>query len=148
MSSGEVVKTGTIGTIGCTSFFPSKNLGCFGDGGAIFTNDDELAKKLKMISNHGQSKKYHHDVVGCNSRLDNLQAWRLSKRELQPTTSWWYFLLWPWFEIIFNFLANSSSFVKIAPPSPKHPKFLDGKKEVQPIVPIVPVLTTSPEDKV
>jgi len=74
LSSGEVVKTGTIGTIGCTSFFPSKNLGCFGDGGAIFTNDDELAKKLKMISNHGQSKKYHHDVVGCNSRLDNLQA--------------------------------------------------------------------------
>ena len=74
LSSGEVVKTGTIGTIGCTSFFPSKNLGCFGDGGAIFTNDDELAAKLKMISNHGQSKQYHHDVVGCNSRLDNLQA--------------------------------------------------------------------------
>ena len=74
LSSGEVVKTGTIGTIGCTSFFPSKNLGCFGYGGAIFTNDDELAAKLKMISNHGQSKQYHHDVVGCNSRLDNLQA--------------------------------------------------------------------------
>jgi len=74
LSSGEVVKTGSIGTIGCTSFFPSKNLGCFGDGGAIFTNDDELAVKLKMISNHGQSKQYHHDVVGCNSRLDNLQA--------------------------------------------------------------------------
>ena len=74
LSSGKVVKTGTIGTIGCTSFFPSKNLGCFGDGGAIFTNDDKLAVKLKMISNHGQSKKYHHDVVGCNSRLDNLQA--------------------------------------------------------------------------
>lgn len=74
LSSGEVVKTGTIGTIGCTSFFPSKNLGCFGDGGAIFTNNDELAVKLKMISNHGQSKQYHHDVVGCNSRLDNLQA--------------------------------------------------------------------------
>lgn len=74
LSSGEVVKTGTIETIGCTSFFPSKNLGCFGDGGAIFTNNDELAVKLKMISNHGQSKQYHHDVVGCNSRLDNLQA--------------------------------------------------------------------------
>ncbi len=74
LSSGKVVKTGTIGHIGCTSFFPSKNLGCFGDGGAIFTNDNKLAVKLKMISNHGQSKKYHHDVVGCNSRLDNLQA--------------------------------------------------------------------------
>lgn len=74
LSTGEVKKTGAIGTIGCTSFFPSKNLGCYGDGGAIFTNDDELAVKLKMISNHGQSKQYHHDVVGCNSRLDNLQA--------------------------------------------------------------------------
>jgi UDP-2-acetamido-2-deoxy-ribo-hexuluronate aminotransferase len=74
LSNGEVKKTGAIGTIACTSFFPSKNLGCYGDGGAIFTNDDELAFKLKMISNHGQSKQYHHDVVGCNSRLDNLQA--------------------------------------------------------------------------
>lgn len=74
LSNGKTVKTGTIGTIGCTSFFPSKNLGCFGDGGAIFTNDDELAVKIKMISNHGQSKQYHHDVVGCNSRLDNIQA--------------------------------------------------------------------------
>ena len=73
-SSGNKQKTGTIGDIGCTSFLPSKNLGCFGDGGAICTNNDELAKKLKMIANHGQSKKYHHDVVGCNSRLDNLQA--------------------------------------------------------------------------
>ena len=73
-SSGQKQKTGTIGDIGCTSFFPSKNLGCFGDGGAICTNNDELAEKLKMIANHGQSKKYHHDVVGCNSRLDNLQA--------------------------------------------------------------------------
>jgi dTDP-4-amino-4,6-dideoxygalactose transaminase len=73
-SSGKKQKTGTIGDIGCTSFFPSKNLGCFGDGGAICTNNDELALKLKMIANHGQSKKYHHDVVGCNSRLDNLQA--------------------------------------------------------------------------
>lgn len=74
LTNGKTVKTGTIGQIGCTSFFPSKNLGCFGDGGAIFTNDDELAVKLKMISNHGQSKQYHHDVVGCNSRLDNIQA--------------------------------------------------------------------------
>jgi len=67
-------KTGTIGNIGCTSFFPSKNLGCFGDGGAVMTNDDELAKNLRMIANHGQSKRYYHDIVGCNSRLDNIQA--------------------------------------------------------------------------
>ena len=67
-------KTGTIGNIGCTSFFPSKNLGCFGDGGAMMTNDDELAIKLRMIANHGQSKRYYHDIVGCNSRLDNIQA--------------------------------------------------------------------------
>ena len=71
---GATKKTGSIGTIGCTSFFPSKNLGCYGDGGAVFTDDDELAKKLKMIANHGQSKKYYHDVVGCNSRLDAMQA--------------------------------------------------------------------------
>lgn len=71
---GRTVKTGTIGDIGCTSFFPSKNLGCYGDGGAMFTNDDELAVKLKMIANHGQSKRYYHDVVGCNSRLDAIQA--------------------------------------------------------------------------
>ena len=67
-------KTGVIGHIGTTSFYPSKNLGAFGDGGAIFTNDDELALKLKMIANHGQSKQYYHDVVGCNSRLDSIQA--------------------------------------------------------------------------
>lgn len=67
-------KAGTIGHLGTTSFFPSKNLGCYGDGGAIFTNDDELAKKCKMITNHGQEKKYYHDVVGCNSRLDTIQA--------------------------------------------------------------------------
>lgn len=73
-NDGTKKKTGTIGTIGCTSFFPSKNLGCYGDGGAIFTNNDALAGKLKMIANHGQSKKYYHDVVGCNSRLDTLQA--------------------------------------------------------------------------
>lgn len=67
-------KTGTIGTIGTTSFFPSKNLGAYGDGGAIFTNDDALAAKMKMVANHGQSKRYYHDVVGCNSRLDTVQA--------------------------------------------------------------------------
>jgi len=73
-SNGITQKLGTIGTIGTTSFFPSKNLGCYGDGGAIFTEDDTLAGKLKMIANHGQSRRYYHDVVGCNSRLDTLQA--------------------------------------------------------------------------
>lgn len=73
-SDGAVKKTGTIGTIGCTSFFPSKNLGCYGDGGAICTNDDDLADTLRMVANHGQSKRYHHDMVGCNSRLDTIQA--------------------------------------------------------------------------
>jgi len=73
-SDGTIKKTGTIGNIGTTSFFPSKNLGCYGDGGAIFTNNDDLAVKLKMIANHGQSKRYYHDVVGCNSRLDTIQA--------------------------------------------------------------------------
>ncbi len=73
-SDGTKKKTGTIGTIGTTSFFPSKNLGCYGDGGAIFTDDDALANKLKMIANHGQSKRYYHDMVGCNSRLDTIQA--------------------------------------------------------------------------
>ena len=84
LSNGKRVKTGTIGDIGCTSFFPSKNLGCFGDGGAICTNNDELAEKMRMIANHGQSKRYHHDMVGCNSRLDNLQAGvlRIKLREL------------------------------------------------------------------
>jgi UDP-2-acetamido-2-deoxy-ribo-hexuluronate aminotransferase len=72
--SGEKRKTGTIGHIGCTSFFPSKNLGCYGDGGALMTNDSELAKKITMVANHGQSKQYYHDVVGVNSRLDALQA--------------------------------------------------------------------------
>ncbi|MBA2760961.1 MAG: DegT/DnrJ/EryC1/StrS family aminotransferase [Segetibacter sp.] len=69
-----VKKTGTIGTIGATSFYPSKNLGAFGDGGAIFTNNDTLAEKLRMIANHGQKERYYHDIVGCNSRLDSLQA--------------------------------------------------------------------------
>lgn len=73
-SNGAVKKTGSIGHIGCTSFYPSKNLGAFGDGGAIFTNDDQLAAALTMIANHGQSKRYYHDVVGCNSRLDTIQA--------------------------------------------------------------------------
>ncbi|MEX2485591.1 MAG: DegT/DnrJ/EryC1/StrS family aminotransferase [Brumimicrobium sp.] len=73
-SDGRKQKTGTIGDIGCTSFFPSKNLGCFGDGGAICTNSDELAALLRMVANHGQSKRYYHDMVGCNSRLDTIQA--------------------------------------------------------------------------
>ena len=73
-SDGTVHKTGTIGHIGCTSFFPSKNLGCYGDGGALCTQDDALASKIRMIANHGQSKRYYHDVVGCNSRLDTIQA--------------------------------------------------------------------------
>ncbi len=71
---GIVKKAGTIGNIGCTSFFPSKNLGCYGDGGAIFSNDNNLSQKIRMISNHGQSIKYYHDVVGVNSRLDTIQA--------------------------------------------------------------------------
>lgn len=73
-SDGIVGKTGTFGDIGCTSFFPSKNLGCYGDGGALFTNDDILAEKIRMIANHGQKKKYYHSVIGCNSRLDSMQA--------------------------------------------------------------------------
>lgn len=73
-SDGHKEKTGTMGTIGCTSFFPSKNLGCYGDGGAIFCKDDALAEKLRMIANHGQKVKYHHSVIGCNSRLDSIQA--------------------------------------------------------------------------
>ena len=73
-SNGRVQKSGTIGHIGCTSFFPSKNLGCYGDGGAIFTNDDELAIKLRQTANHGQSKQYIHNRVGVNSRLDSIQA--------------------------------------------------------------------------
>ena len=73
-STGKKKKTGSIGHIGTTSFYPSKNLGAFGDGGAIFTNDDALAVKMKMIANHGQSKRYYHDLVGCNSRLDSVQA--------------------------------------------------------------------------
>lgn len=77
-SAGRVAKAGTMGDVGTTSFFPSKNLGCFGDGGAMFTNDAELAAKLQMIANHGQKKKYYHDRIGINSRLDTLQAAILS----------------------------------------------------------------------
>ena len=73
-SDGSVKKAGTIGTVGCTSFFPSKNLGCYGDGGAIMTNDDDLAKTIRMVASHGQSKKYFHDIIGVNSRLDSIQA--------------------------------------------------------------------------
>jgi len=73
-SDGTMKKTGSIGTIGTTSFFPSKNLGGYGDGGAITSDDDQLANKMRMIANHGQSKRYYHDIVGCNSRLDSLQA--------------------------------------------------------------------------
>jgi dTDP-4-amino-4,6-dideoxygalactose transaminase len=72
--NGKVSKAGTMGDIGCTSFFPSKNLGCYGDGGAIFTNDDALAHTLRGIVNHGMYERYHHDVVGVNSRLDSIQA--------------------------------------------------------------------------
>ncbi len=73
-SNGEEKYTGTIGDIGTTSFYPSKNLGCYGDGGAIFTNNDDLSKKIRMIVNHGENKKYHHKIIGCNSRLDSIQA--------------------------------------------------------------------------
>ena len=73
-SDGRTQKTGTIGHIGCTSFYPSKNLGCYGDGGAISTNDDALAHTMRMIANHGQQKRYYHDIIGCNSRLDGIQA--------------------------------------------------------------------------
>jgi UDP-2-acetamido-2-deoxy-ribo-hexuluronate aminotransferase len=73
-ADGTAKTAGTMGIIGTTSFFPTKNLGCFGDGGAIFTNDGMLAEKIKMIANHGQRIKYHHDIIGVNSRLDTLQA--------------------------------------------------------------------------
>ena len=73
-ANGETKQAGTIGHIGCTSFFPSKNLGCYGDGGAIFTNDDALADKMRAIANHGCHVRYHHDEIGVNSRLDSIQA--------------------------------------------------------------------------
>ena len=71
---GTIKKAGTLGDIGCTSFFPSKNLGAFGDGGAIFTNNDELAEKMRVVVNHGMTVRYYHDYVGVNSRLDSMQA--------------------------------------------------------------------------
>jgi UDP-2-acetamido-2-deoxy-ribo-hexuluronate aminotransferase len=73
-ADGRKMHAGTMGTVGTTSFFPSKNLGCFGDGGAIFTNDSTLADRIRMMANHGQQIKYHHDVIGVNSRLDTMQA--------------------------------------------------------------------------
>jgi len=73
-TDGTKKASGTMATIGTTSFFPSKNLGCYGDGGALFTNDKALAEKIRMIANHGQRVKYHHDIIGINSRLDTLQA--------------------------------------------------------------------------
>ena len=73
-SDGSTKKAGTVGDVGTTSFFPAKNLGAYGDAGAILTNNNELANKLRMVANHGQSKQYYHDIVGCNSRLDTIQA--------------------------------------------------------------------------
>ena len=73
-ADGSSAQSGCMGDVGCTSFFPSKNLGCFGDGGAIFTNNDDLALKMRAIANHGMVERYHHDFVGVNSRLDNIQA--------------------------------------------------------------------------
>jgi UDP-2-acetamido-2-deoxy-ribo-hexuluronate aminotransferase len=73
-TGGEIKKAGTIGNVGTTSFFPSKNLGCYGDGGAVYTNDDDLAKKIRSIANHGMKIRYHYDDIGVNSRLDTLQA--------------------------------------------------------------------------
>ena len=78
--NGAKVKTGGIGHVASTSFFPSKNLGCYGDGGAIFTNDDDLAHSIRGIVNHGMYTRYHHDVVGVNSRLDSLQAVVLNEK--------------------------------------------------------------------
>jgi len=77
-SGGNTMTAGTMGDIGCTSFFPTKNLGAYGDGGAMMTNDDQIAEKLRLTANHGQTRKYHHDFVGVNSRLDTLQAAILS----------------------------------------------------------------------
>jgi len=73
-TNGKTFKAGTMGHIGCTSFFPSKNLGCFGDGGALFTNDDTIENKIRIVANHGMTKRYYHDEIGVNSRLDTIQA--------------------------------------------------------------------------
>ena len=80
MAGADGANAGTIGDIGCTSFFPSKNLGCYGDGGALYTNDDILATRIRMIANHGQSVQYYHDKVGVNSRLDAIQAAILNEK--------------------------------------------------------------------
>lgn len=72
--NGDRIKAGLVGHIGTTSFYPSKNLGAYGDGGACYTNDAEIGEKIRMVANHGQSKKYVHDIIGCNSRLDSIQA--------------------------------------------------------------------------
>ncbi|MFO7656831.1 MAG: DegT/DnrJ/EryC1/StrS family aminotransferase [Bacteroidales bacterium] len=72
--NGKKNKAGTMGSVGCTSFFPSKNLGCYGDGGAIFTNNDEIAEKIRILINHGMKVRYYHDMIGVNSRLDTIQA--------------------------------------------------------------------------
>jgi len=89
LSNGQTARLGTMGAMGCTSFFPSKNLGCMGDGGALFTRDAALADRLRMMANHGQKVKYRHDVVGCNSRLDTLQAaiLRVKLRHLDQYTA-------------------------------------------------------------
>jgi len=79
-TDGTIKKAGTMGHIGCTSFFPSKNLGCYGDGGAAYTDDSDLAIRLNMIANHGQSQKYRHDLIGINSRLDTIQAAILNQK--------------------------------------------------------------------
>jgi len=87
-SDGKMKMAGTMGDVGTTSFFPSKNLGCFGDGGAMFTNDDDLAENLRQMANHGQTVRYHHDNIGVNSRLDSLQAaiLRIKLRHLNDYT--------------------------------------------------------------
>jgi dTDP-4-amino-4,6-dideoxygalactose transaminase len=85
-SDGTRKQAGTIGNVGTTSFFPSKNLGCYGDGGAMFTNDDTLAEKLRMISNHGMKVRYYHDSIGVNSRLDTIQAAVLNVKLAQLDT--------------------------------------------------------------
>ena len=101
-SDGQKAKAGTIGHVGCTSFFPSKNLGCYGDGGAIMTNDDDLAAKIRMMANHGQSRQYYHDTIGVNSRLDSIQAGILDVKlrhldeysaARQAAAAYYYFLI-------------------------------------------------------
>ena len=89
LGNGKKVRAGCMGEIGATSFFPSKNLGCYGDGGALFTHDDDLAAKMRMIANHGQTVRYYHDSIGVNSRLDSIQAaiLRIKLRELDQYIS-------------------------------------------------------------